>query len=217
MVRRSEAAHTRSIDRGATFSVVDCRDGETRSSQCGVPPLSAAVGRADNGPTVGTKRPGPPDRQIEILEDLVAAVDRDDGVFSTGRQVEALEELAAALDDDSPTRVSSRVTVTPTGSSRLAGTYRGRHAIGRFIDALHEVLRSSDKPTVSVFDDEGDSAMFRRIVLLVSPTHVVEMMIDVLFVYDDTGYISHVQIQPDDQGLFDYVIDAATAAEPSGS
>lgn len=126
------------------------------------------------------------------------------------REIELFEIASAFYRGDASAfkdMVGPGVTLTLTGSSHLAGTYHGYRAIGRCLDLMHEALRSSGQPTV--FEHEGNVTVLRRIVKVCSWRHEVEMTIAIVVRYDEEGKIARVLVEPEDQGLFDHVLDTA--------
>ncbi|MGH2590868.1 MAG: leucine zipper domain-containing protein, partial [Actinomycetota bacterium] len=134
------------------------------------------------------------------------------------RELELFEIAAAFYRGDVPALrdfFGPDVSLTLTGSSRLAGTYTGYRAIGRCLDLMQEIVRPSGKP--SVFEHEGNVTLLRRLVVVHSWRHEVEMTITVLVRYDDQGHIQRVLVEPDDQGLFDHVIDTSNEIAARGA
>lgn len=98
------------------------------------------------------------------------------------------------------------VTELP-GSSWLAGTHRGREAFGRHIVALRQVLRSSDAPPTYLHG--GDQMIARHQMLVMGPTHQVEMIIRIKIRFDAEGRIQSSAVDPEDLGLFDHVANSS--------
>jgi hypothetical protein len=103
------------------------------------------------------------------------------------------------------------MTLTLGGSSRLAGTYVGYDAFGRYLEVLRRVLRSAGQPIT--FVHEKNEMTFRQIMVVYGPKHDAEMALVVTVLYDDEGKITSFLVLPEDQGLFDYVVDTSLPAE----
>lgn len=131
------------------------------------------------------------EREAILLELATAYQRREFGVFE------------AAVRPD--------MTLTLGGSSRLAGTYAGYGAFGRYLEVLRWVLRSAGKPIT--FVHEPNEMTFRQVMVVYGPKHDAEMMLVVTVLYDDVGKISSFLVLPEDQGLFDYVVDTSLPAE----
>lgn len=131
------------------------------------------------------------DREAVLLELASAYQRRELGVFE------------AAVRPD--------MTLTLGGSSRLAGTYVGYDAFGRYLEVLRRVLRSAGKPIT--FVHEKDEMTFSQAMVVYGPKHDVEMTLVVTVLYDEDGKIRSFLVQPEDQGLFDYVVDSSLPAE----
>lgn len=102
------------------------------------------------------------------------------------------------------------MTLTLAGSSHLAGTYMGYGAFGRYLQELRRVLRSASK-TIK-FVHEKDEMTFSQVMVLSGPKHDVEMTLVVTVLYDEEGKIASFLVMPEDQGLFDYVVDSSVPA-----
>jgi ketosteroid isomerase-like protein len=89
------------------------------------------------------------------------------------------------------------------GSSWLAGTYQGREAFGRHIATLRGVLRSTDKPSLHLH--EGDRMIVKHEMLVMGPTHIVEMALRIEVRFDDEGKVASSAVVPEDLRLFDHV------------
>lgn len=109
--------------------------------------------------------------------------------------------------------VRSDVASTLAGTSRLAGTYHGREACGRQLEVLREVLSPVRKPVTFKHDD--NVTVLRQIMVVSGPRHDVEMTLVTTVRYDDEGLIESLLVEPEDQGLFDYVIDTSSISEMS--
>ena len=131
------------------------------------------------------------DREAVLLELASAYQRRELGVFE------------AAVRPD--------MTLTLGGSSHLAGTYVGYDAFGRYLEVLRRVLRSAGKPIT--FVHEKDEMTFSQAMVVYGPNHDVEMTLVVTVLYDEDGKIRSFLVQPEDQGLFDYVVDTSLPAE----
>ena len=105
------------------------------------------------------------------------------------------------------------MTLTLAGSSRLAGTYHGYDSFGRYLEILREVMSAARKPIR--FEHSSDEMIFRQVMIVSGPQHDVEMTLVVTVSYDDAGLIESFRVEPEDQGLFDYVIDTSSISEMS--
>jgi ketosteroid isomerase-like protein len=103
------------------------------------------------------------------------------------------------------------MTLTLVGSSRLAGTYEGYAAFGRYLEVLREVLKSADKPIT--FEHSASEMIFRQVMEVMGPKHAVEMTLVVTVGYAEDGKIQSFLVEPRDQGLFDHVIDTSSTKE----
>jgi ketosteroid isomerase-like protein len=125
------------------------------------------------------------DREV-IFGELLAAFGRHD-----------LDVIRAAMRPD--------VTLVTPGSSPLAGTYRGIEAVGRFVVELRAALDSGRHEVA--FEHEGDDMVVRHQVEVHGPLHVAGMILHQRFAFDRaTGKITSITVEPEDGGLFDYVI-----------
>ena len=98
------------------------------------------------------------------------------------------------------------VLVLP-GSSPLAGTYRGIEDLGRFVTELRAVL-DTGRHEVS-FEHEGDQMIVRHQVAVHGPQHIAAMILRQRFTFDASGKIASITVEPEDRGLFDYVVHSA--------
>jgi ketosteroid isomerase-like protein len=121
------------------------------------------------------------------------------------------EGLFACLDDAFMRRdfaafdkaVREDVVTELPGTSWLAGTHNGRETFGRFVVAMRQVLRSTEKPARYVH--EGDQMMVEHDVLVMGPRHQVEMTLRIDMRFDTDGKISSAVVAPEDLALFDHV------------
>ena len=124
----------------------------------------------------------------------------------------ALVDLASAYQRrDLPVfeaAVSPDMALTLAGSSRLAGTYHGYESFGRYLEVLREVLRSAGKPITFTHDE--DEMTFRQVMVVMGPDHDAEMTLVVTMRYDEGNRIQSFLVQPQDQGLFDHVVNTST-------
>ena len=94
------------------------------------------------------------------------------------------------------------------GSSPLAGTHRGVEAVGRFVVALRTVL-DTGRHEVS-FEHDGDQMVVRHQVAVHGPQHVAAMVLYQRFTFDaPSGKLASITVEPEDRGLFDYVVHTA--------
>lgn len=77
------------------------------------------------------------------------------------------------------------MTLTLGGSSRLAGTYVGYDAFGRYLEVLRRVLRSAGQPIT--FVHEKNEMAFKQVMIVYGPKHDAEMALVVTVLYDDEG------------------------------
>jgi len=128
------------------------------------------------------------DREALFAELLAAFGRRDNDVIS------------AAMRPD--------VVLVLSGSSPLAGTYRGIEELGRFVVALRAVL-DTGRHEVS-FEHEGDQMIVRHQVAVHGPQHIAAMILRQRFTFDaPSGKIASITVEPEDRGLFDYVVHSA--------
>jgi ketosteroid isomerase-like protein len=128
------------------------------------------------------------DREAIFAELLAAFGRRDDDVI-----------LAAMRPD---------VVLVLPGTSPLAGTYRGIEDVGRFVVELRAVL-DTGRHGVS-FEHEGDDMVVRHQVAVHGPQHIAGMVLHQRFTFDaPTGKIAAITVEPQDRGLFDYVVHTA--------
>jgi len=99
------------------------------------------------------------------------------------------------------------VVLTLTGSSRLAGTYRGHRAIATFLAEIRHVLRAAE-PRMT-FEHEPDVMTYRQVIVVSGPKHQTEMAIRVTVAFADDGRVRSFLVEAEDQGLFDYVVDSS--------
>jgi ketosteroid isomerase-like protein len=105
------------------------------------------------------------------------------------------------------------MTLTLAGSSRLAGTYEGYGAFGRYLEVLREILRSAGKPITFTHDE--DEMVFRQVMVVSGPQHATEMTLVVTVRYDEAGKIRSFLVEPEDQRLFDHLVDTSSAPDLS--
>jgi ketosteroid isomerase-like protein len=131
-----------------------------------------------------------------------------DDQLSSDREVIFAELLAAFGRHDHDViraAMSSDVILVMPGSSPLAGTHRGIEEVGRFVASLRAVL-DSGQHEVS-FEHEGDEMVVRHQVEVHGPQHIAGMILYQRFVFDSpSGKIVSITVEPEDGGLFDYVI-----------
>jgi ketosteroid isomerase-like protein len=121
-------------------------------------------------------------------------------------------ELLAAFGrhDHATIRAAMRsdVVLELLGSSPLAGTHRGVDELGRFAIALRTVL-DTGRHQVS-FEHRDDHMIVRHQVTVHGPKHVAEMILRQRFEFDPaSGKITSITVEPEDGGLFDYVVQTA--------
>ena len=96
------------------------------------------------------------------------------------------------------------VVMEMPGTSWLAGTHRGLKDVSRAVLGLRQVLASDDRRTT--FLHEGDHMIVRHDVMVHGPEHVVEMTLRVRLQYDREGRVESIDLEPEDLGLFDHVV-----------
>ena len=104
--------------------------------------------------------------------------------------------------------VSPDMALTLAGTSRLAGTYHGYDSFGRYLEVLRGVLRSAGKPITFTHDE--NEMTFRQVMVVMGPDHDAEMTLVVTMRYDEDNRIQSFLVQPQDQGLFDHVVNTST-------
>ena len=133
--------------------------------------------------------------------------------LGTEREAIFAELLAAFGRHDHETiraAMRSDVVLELLGSSPLAGTYRGVEDLGRFVVALRAVL-DTGRHEVS-FTHQGDQMVVRHQVEVHGPQHVAAMILRQRFEFDvASGKITSITVEPEDPGLFDYVVQTALA------
>ncbi len=102
----------------------------------------------------------------------------------------------------------SDVVLQLDGSSPLAGTYRGLGEVGPFVVALRTVL-DTGRSSVS-FLHSGDQMIVRHQISVHGPSHAAEMILLQRFTFDGPdGKLARITVEPEDAGLFDYVVQSA--------
>jgi ketosteroid isomerase-like protein len=109
--------------------------------------------------------------------------------------------------------VTPDMALTLAGASRLAGTYHGYDSFGRYLEVLREVLRSAGKPITFTHDE--NEMTFRQVMIVMGPQHYVEMTLVVTMRYDDDNRIQSFLVQPQDEGLFDHVVNTSAVLPAS--
>ena len=129
----------------------------------------------------------------------------------------ALSRAFGRRDDDVILTAMSRdVVLELPGNSRLAGTYRGIDEVGRFMSQLRWVLESG-RHEVS-FEHDGDQMLIRHQVALRGSQHVAGMVFFQRFMFDaPSGKIVSITVEPEDSGLFDYVVHTALSDDTVAS
>lgn len=120
------------------------------------------------------------------------------------RLADAYQRRDFGLIDES---MRPEAVLTLTGSSRLAGTYRGHRAIARFLAEIRHFLRAAD-PRMT-FEHEPDVMTFRQVIVVTGPKHQSEMALRVTVEFADDGRVRSFLAEAEDQGLFDYVVDSS--------
>jgi ketosteroid isomerase-like protein len=103
------------------------------------------------------------------------------------------------------------MVLTLAGSSRLAGTYHGYGAFSAYLDALRDVLSSAERQIT--FEHAGNDMVFWQATILMGPRHHVEMTLRVTVRYHHhDGRIESFLVEPEDQALFDHIVNSAVPA-----
>jgi ketosteroid isomerase-like protein len=123
-------------------------------------------------------------------------------------------ELLAAFGrrDHAVIRAAMRpdVVLVLPGSSPLAGTHRGIAEVGHFVVALRTVLQTGRNDGQISFLHEGDQMVVRHQVSVLGPQHTAEMVLRQRFTFDGkSGKLASITVEPEDEGLFDYVVRSA--------
>ena len=101
--------------------------------------------------------------------------------------------------------------LTLAGDSMLAGTYHGYEAFADYLETIRTVLSSAGERIV--FEHPSLNVMvFHQTMVVSGPKHRSEMRLDVTVTYAPDGRISSFDVYPDDQGLFDHIVDTGLAA-----
>jgi ketosteroid isomerase-like protein len=119
-------------------------------------------------------------------------------------------------DDVILTAMSRDVVLELPGTSALAGTYRGIDEVGRFMSQLRWVLETG-RHEVS-FEHDGDQMLLRHQVAVRGPQHVAGMVLVQRFTFDaPSGKIVSITVEPEDRGLFDYVVHTVLSDDRAAS
>lgn len=103
------------------------------------------------------------------------------------------------------------MTLTLAGKSQLAGTYHGYKAFAEYLSTLRTVLASAQQ-TIEFEHPSSDAMLFHQTMVVMGPRHQSEMRLDVTVTYAEDGRIQSFDVRPDDQGLFDYIVDTGLAS-----
>jgi len=127
-----------------------------------------------------------------------------------------LEAFGRRDDDVILTAMSRDVVLELPGTSALAGTYRGTDEVGRFMSQLRWVL-GTGRHEVS-FEHDGDQMLIRHQVAVRGPQHVAGMVLFQRFTFNaPSGKIVSIMVEPEDRGLFDYVVHTALSEDTVAS
>jgi len=132
------------------------------------------------------------------------------GELQVQREAQFIENLGAFMRRDfAAVEAAWRpdVIMEMPGSSWLAGTHRGVKDVSRCILGLRQVLASEDRRTT--FLHEGDQMIVRHDIMVHGPEHLVEMTLRVKIRYDPEGKAEAIDLEPNDLGLFDHVLNTA--------
>jgi ketosteroid isomerase-like protein len=123
------------------------------------------------------------------------------------REAQFVQNIGAFMRRDFGTIEATwrpHVVMEMPGTSWLAGTHRGLKEVSRCVLGLRQVLASEDRRTT--FLHEGDHMIVRHDVMVHGPEHVVEMTLRVRLQYDREGKVESIDLEPEDLGLFDHVL-----------
>ncbi|HET9672598.1 MAG TPA: hypothetical protein VFQ40_07090 [Actinomycetota bacterium] len=98
------------------------------------------------------------------------------------------------------------MTLTLTGSSRLAGTYRGYEAFASYLEVLRRVVASAAERIR--FEHDEHEMVFHQLMVVSGPSHQTEIELRVVVRFADDGRVASFFVEPQDQGLFDHVVDS---------
>jgi hypothetical protein len=130
---------------------------------------------------------------------------------------EMLANLALAFEQRAfnafETFVRPDMTMTMAGRSRLSGTNYGYVAFERYLHLLRDVAHSVDAPIS--FEHAGNEMTSHHRCEVHGPQHRVEMAFSVLTRFDEHGRVEAIEVEAEDQGLFDYVVDSASDEAPA--
>jgi len=123
-------------------------------------------------------------------------------------------ELLAAFGrrDHATIRAAMRpdVVLVLPGSSPIAGAHKGIAEVGHFVAALRMVLETGRNNGEISFLHEGDDMIVRHQVSVLGPRHTAEMVLRQRFTFDGAGgKLASITVEPEDEGLFDYVVQSA--------
>ena len=119
-------------------------------------------------------------------------------------------------DDVILTAMSRDVVLELPGASALAGTYRGIDEVGRFMTQLRWVLETGGHEVS--FEHDGDQMLIRHQVAVRGPQHVAGMVLYQRFTFDaPSGKIVSITVEPEDRGLFDYLIHTVLSDDRAAS
>jgi ketosteroid isomerase-like protein len=93
------------------------------------------------------------------------------------------------------------------GTSWLAGKHEGFEDVSRCVTGLRHVLAS--EYVLTMFLHEGDQMVVRHDITVHGPKHAAEMRLRVKIRYDSEGKAESIDLEPDDLGLFDHVLNTA--------
>lgn len=125
----------------------------------------------------------------------------------TQREAQFVHHIGAFMRRDFETIEATwrpDVVMEMPGTSWLAGTHRGLKNVSRCVLGLRQVLASEDRRTT--FLHEGDHMVVRHDIMVHGPEHVVEMTLRVRLRYDREGKAESIDLEPEDLGLFDHVL-----------
>ena len=123
------------------------------------------------------------------------------------REAQFIQAMGAFMGRDFDTVEAAwrpDVTMEMPGASWLAGTHRGFKDVSRCVLGLRRVLASEDRRTT--FLHEGDQMIVRHDIRVFGPEHTVEMTLRVRIQYDREGKVESIDLEPEDLGLFDHVL-----------
>lgn len=132
------------------------------------------------------------------------------------RETQFIQNMGAFMRRDFPAMeatMRSDVVMELPGSSWLAGKHQGYEGVSRCIFGLRNVLEADANQIT--FLHAGDQMLVRFHVAVHGPSHDVDMTFRVRVRYDESGGWETISVEPDDLGLFDYVLSTVVRGQAS--